>query len=191
MGNNSREDRAKSAMDKADTTSGNYATSATNISGSLVPQLQKEATNPTGYTPTQQNNMLVAGEQGAGGANAGIVGQAGLQAARTHNTGALSGVLDSAARARQQTLSQNALGVQNRQADLQQHQMESAQKGLEGLYGTDVNADLKAQSLVPEDINAATAAAQTGAQQNAQKWVSLLLPKGLQGGSGGDGGQGG
>jgi hypothetical protein len=179
---NSREDRAKSAMNNADTTAGNFATGATNISGSLVPQLQKQATNPTGYTPTQQNNMLVAGEQGAGGANAGITGQAGLQAARTHNTGALSGVLDSAARAKQQTLSQNALGVQNRQADLQQKQMSDAQKELAGLYGTDVNADIKAQSLVPEDLNAANNAAQSGWQQNAQRWYQLAT---RQGGGGG------
>lgn len=179
---NSREDRAKTGMDLATSTAGNYGSQATNIGGALVPQLQKQATNPTGYTPTQQNNMLVAGEQGAGGANAGITGQAALTAARTHNNGALSGVLDSAARMKQQTLSQNALGVQNKQADLQQKQMSDAQKELAGLYGTDVNADLKAQSLVPEDINAANNAAQSGWQQNAQKWYQLAT---RQGGGGG------
>lgn len=186
MGNNSREDRAKTAMDTASSTGNNLGAQGTQISGQLVPQLQKQATNPTGYTPTQQNNMLVAGEQGAGGANAGITGQAGLQASRTHNTGALSGVLDSAARSKQQTLSQNALGVQNKQADLQQKQMADAQKQLGGLYGEDVNADIKAQSLVPEDINAANAAAQSGAQQNAMKWYALAT---RQGGGGGGGGQ--
>lgn len=179
---NSREDRAKAANDTAASTASGLGSQATNISGSLVPQLQKQATNPTGYTPTQQNNMLVAGEQGAGGANAGITGQAGLQASRTHNRGALSGVLDSAARSKQQTLSQNALGVQNKQADLQQKQMADAQKQLGGLYGEDVNADIKAQSLVPEDINAANAAAQSGAQQNAMKWYQLAT---RQGGGGG------
>lgn len=175
---NSREDRAKTGMDTATSTANGLGSQATSIGGALVPQLQKEATNPTGYTPTQQNNMLVAGEQGAGGANAGIVGQAGLTAARTHNNGALSGVLDSAARAKTQQLSTNALGVQNRQADLQQKQMADAQKQLGGLYGEDVNADIKAQSLVPEDINAANSAAQSGWQQNAQKWYGLATRQG-------------
>lgn len=183
---NSREDRAKAANDTAASTASGLGSQATNISGSLVPQLQKQATNPTGYTPTQQNNMLVAGEQGAGGANAGITGQAGLQASRTHNSGALSGVLDSAARSKQQTLSQNALGVQNKQADLQNQQQQSALKQLGGLYGEDVNADINAQKLVPEDINAANAASQTGAQQNAMKWYALAT---RQGGGGGGGGQ--
>ena len=150
----SRTNTAKQAASTASSTGAGYGANATQIGSSLVPQLEKQATNPTGYTPTQQNNMLVAGEQGAGGANAGIVGQAGLQAARTHNTGALSGVLDSAARAKQQTLSQNALGVQNKQADLQQRQMSEAQKGLEGLYGTNVNAQLGNERLVPEDLQA-------------------------------------
>lgn len=149
-----RTQTAKTAASTATTNAGDYGTGASNISGPLVPQLQKQATNPTGYSPTQQNSMLVAGEQGAGGANAGIVGQAGLTGARTHNTGALSGVLDSAARSKQQTLSQNALGVQNKQADLQQRQMSDAQKGLEGLYGTNVNAQLGNERLVPEDLQA-------------------------------------
>lgn len=150
----SRTNTAKQAAGTATSNAGSYGSDASNIGSALVPQLQKQATNPTGYTPTQQNNMLVAGEQGAGGANAGIVGQAGLTAARTHNNGALSGVLDSAARSKQQTLSQNALGVQNKQADLQQRQMDSAQKGLEGLYGTNVNAQLGNERLVPEDLQA-------------------------------------
>lgn len=149
-----RTNTAKQGATTATTNAGDYGTGATNISGSLVPQLQKQATNPTGYSPTDQNNMLVAGEQGAGGANAGIVGQAGLTAARTHNNGALSGVLDAAARAKTQQLSTNALNVSNKNADLKQRQMESAQKGLEGLYGTDVNAQLGNEKLVPEDLEA-------------------------------------
>jgi hypothetical protein len=175
---NSREDRAKSAADNANTTAGTFGAGAQGIGGALVPQLQKMAANPQGFTPTQQNNMLVAGEQGAGGANAGITGQAGLQAASTHNSGALSGVLDSAARSKQQTLSQNALGVANQNANLQNQQEQSALKGLEGLYGTDVNADINAQKLVPEDLSAANAASQTGAQQNAMKWAQIATSAG-------------
>lgn len=150
----SRTNTAKQAASTASSNAGGYGADASNIGGSLVPQLQKQATNPTGFTPTQQNNMLVAGEQGAGGANAGIVGQAGLMAGRTRNNGALSTVLDSAARAKTQQLSQNALGVANQNANLQVKQQADAQKELAGLYGTNVNAQLGNERLVPEDLQA-------------------------------------
>ena len=89
----------------AGASAGGYGAAAKNIGGPLTAQLQQEAANPIGYTPEQTNAQLVAGEQGAGGANASITGQAGLAAGRTKNSAALSGVLDAAARAKTQQLS--------------------------------------------------------------------------------------
>src|SRR5277367_599359 len=155
---NSRSTAAKGAVNSANTTANNYGSGATSIGSTLVPFEQKQLTNPSGINPTDINNMLVAGEQGAGGANAGITGQANLEAARTHNTGALSGVLDQASRNKTQQLSQNALGVQNENTRVKLGQQSEAAKDLGGLYGTDVNAQLKAEGLVPEDINAWTTA---------------------------------
>jgi hypothetical protein len=175
---NSREDRAKTANDQANATASNFSAGATNIGSTLVPFEQKQLTNPSGISPTDKNAMLVAGEQGAGGANAGIAGQAGLTAARTRNTGALSGVLDQAARDKTQQLSSNALGVQNENTKVKLGQQNQAASALSGLYGTDVNADLKAQGLVPEDINAENAAAQSGVQQNAMKWAQIAMGAG-------------
>lgn len=145
---------AQSATNTANTTAGNYGTGAATVGSTLVPELTKEATNPTGLTPTERNNELVAGEQGAGGATAGITGQANLEAARTHNTGALSGVLDEAARAKTRQLSTNALNIENQNTALKESQRQAGLKGLEGTYGTDVGAQLKAEGLVPEDITA-------------------------------------
>jgi hypothetical protein len=149
----------------------------------LVPQLEKQFTTPTGYNPTDVNNMLVAGEQGAGGATGSIVGQANLEAARTRNTGALSGVLDQAARQKQQVLSQNALNVANKQAEQKEKQRQLAAAGLESMYGKDVGAQLEAMKLVPADIGAETEAGKSGWQQNAMNWI-----KTLRGGGGGGGG---
>lgn len=145
---------AQGAATTAAGTGAGYGSAASGIGSSLVPELTKEATNPTGLTPTEKNNELVAGEQGAGGANAGIVGTGNLEAARTHNTGALSGVLDEAARAKTRQLSNTALGVENQNTALKESQRQSGIKGLEGMFGTDVGAQLKAQGLVPEDIKA-------------------------------------
>ena len=118
--------------------------------------------------------MLVAGQQGAGGSNSGIAGQAGLTAARTRNTGALSGVLDQASRNKTQSNSQNALGVQNENTQTKLKQQQEGLSGLEGLYGTDVNAGLKAQSLVPDDIKAWADADRTGWLQNTLGVVNSL-----------------
>jgi hypothetical protein len=162
---NSRVKAAQNATNTATATGAGYGANATNIGSSLVPFEKKQLTNPTGMNPTDINNTLVAGEQGAGGANAGITGQANLEAARTHNTGALSGVLDQASRNKTQQLSQNALGVQNENAKVKLGQQDEAAKNLGGLYGTDVNAQLKAEGLVPADIGAWTQANQTSGLQ--------------------------
>src|SRR5258707_397527 len=80
---------AKDAADTAKTTGAGYGSSATSTAGTLTPVLTKMATNPTGMTPEEKNAELVAGEQGAGGATAGVTGAAGLAANRSNNTGAL------------------------------------------------------------------------------------------------------
>jgi hypothetical protein len=171
---NSRVTAAKAATSTAQSTGSDFASKSNDIGSTLVPQLTQEATHPQGYNPNDLNSMLVAGEQGAGGATSGVTGQANLEAARTHNTGALSGVLDQAARQKQQQLSQNALDVQGKNADLKQRQQQAGLAGLQGIYGTDVNANLKAQGLVPEDIGAWTQAHETGPLQDAEGIVGTV-----------------
>jgi hypothetical protein len=174
---------AQSGVNQANATAANYGGQAAGIGGTLVPALTKESTNPTGFNPNDLNSMLVAGEQGAGGANAGLTGQANLQASRTNNSGALSGVLDQAARAKTQTLSNNALGVQNENAQLKQKQQQAGLQGLQGLYGTDVGAQLKAQGLVPEDINAWANADKTGWLQDTTGMLGALGSLGMGAGA--------
>jgi hypothetical protein len=168
------ENAAQGAAATASGTAAGYGGAATGIGSTLVPFEQKQLTNPSGMNPTDVNNMLVAGEQGAGGANAGITGQGNLEAARTHNTGALSGVLDQASRNKTQQLSQNALGVQNKNAQVKLGQQDEAAKALGGLYGTDVNAQLKAEGLVPEDINSWVSAGKSGWLQNTLGTIDTL-----------------
>jgi hypothetical protein len=120
--------------------------------------------------------MLVQGLGGAGGAASGIAGQAGLAAARTRNVGGQAGILDEAAREKMRTSAGVGLDVATKNAMLQQQQRASALKQLEGLYGTDVGAQLKAQSLVPEDIDAWSKANQTGWMQNTAMMIDALKP---------------
>jgi hypothetical protein len=165
---------AQGAASTAQQTGAQYGNQAAGIGSTLVPQLTQEAQHPTGINPTDLNAMRVAGQQGAGGANAGIAGQAGLTAARTRNTGALSGVLDQAARNKTQASSQANLGIQNENTQTKLKQQQAGLSGLEGLYGTDVNAGLKAQSLVPDDIKAWADADKTGWLQDTLGTLSTL-----------------
>jgi hypothetical protein len=153
---------------------GQYGNQAGQVGAQLVPTLERDINNPTGYTPSQSNAMLVAGEQGAGGATAGVTGQAGLNAMRTRNSGAMSGVLDQAARTRGQTLSENALNVQNQSARLAQSKRADALRQLQGIYGTDVSAQLGAMGQVAPDVNAGVNAGQVGWLQNTEGILKAL-----------------
>jgi hypothetical protein len=159
---------AQNAALTAAQTGAGYGAQAGGIGGMLVPYLESSITNPQGFGPAATNAMLVEGLEGAGGAASGIAGEAGLRAARSRNVGGATGVLDEAAREKMRTSAGVGLDVATKNAMLQQQQRSQAQQQLEGLYGTDVGAQLKAQSLVPEDINAWTNASKTGWLQNVE-----------------------
>lgn len=112
------------------------------LEGFLTPQLEQEATNPEGYTPQQLAYMNTASQQSLGGGVAATTGEANLEAARTRNAGGFQGSVGTADRAAQRQLSQNALGVQERQANLQQAQRQQALSALQSLYGVDNNTAL-------------------------------------------------
>jgi hypothetical protein len=172
---------AKQAAGTDATVAGNQGAAASQINSVLTPQLEKQATNPTGYNPTDLNSMLVASQQGAGGANSGITGQANLTAARTRNAGGFTNALDEAARVKNRQLSQNALGIQNQNANVKLDQQQSAQKALQGLYGTDTSAQLSAMGLVPGAVNSEVNAGNSGWLQNTEGIMNSLgnLGKGV------------
>jgi len=170
----SAQNQASTAAKTASDTGAKYGSTGDQISSSLIPGLEREANTPEGYTPEQMNNQLVAGEEGAGGSTAGITGQANLKAARTRNSAGYTAALDEAARDKTKQLSENALNVQNKSDQLGQEKQMAAQKELGGLYGTDVEANLKAQGLVPEDVNSEVEAGKSGWFQNMTNLISTL-----------------
>jgi hypothetical protein len=165
---------AQNAATTAGTTAAGYGSAATGIGGTLSPILTKEATNPTGLTPTEKNTALVAGEQGAGGATGSVAGAAGLQANRSRNTGALSSVLDAAARAKSQQFSRGAEGVANEDTMLKESNRQAGIRGLQGLYGTNVSAQLGSAGQVGQDVNAEVNANNSGWLQNTLNTVNTI-----------------
>jgi hypothetical protein len=178
----SLQNAAKNANTTAGQVGGQYGGEAQSIGANLIPQLQAEATGNVGLTPTQANNEFVAAQQGAGGATAGVAGAAGLNAGRTRNSAALSGILDQASRNRAMAGSQAGLNIQNQSAEIARQNQARAQNALQGFYGTDVTAQMRAMGLQPEDINAAVNAGKSGWFQNS---IDLLdaLNKGAQTGN--------
>ncbi len=112
---------------------------ASSESGFLDPTLRAEATNPQGYTPQQLAYMNTASQQSLGGGVAATTGQANLETARTRNAGGFQGAVGTANRSAQRQQSQNALGIQKSQADLQQAQRQQALQSLQSLYGMNLS----------------------------------------------------
>lgn len=159
---------------------------ANDLYSKLFPILQGEATNPQGYSPKDVSAMNTASQQSIGGSTAGAVGEGNLAAARTRNAGAFAPALDEAARSGTRQLSENALGIQQKNADLKQKQQQAGIAGLGGLYGQNSDELLKALGLGNEATNTAIKSGQSGWFQNMLAAINALKP----GGGGGGVGQG-
>ena len=216
------QNQAKDQLNQQNQYAAGANTTAGNIYNTLFPQLQQNLTNPTannpelasagtqfqneinnpiglpstsGYSTADKNAMTTASNQSLGGAVAGAVGQGNQTAARTRNAGGYATALDDAVRNAGRTQSQNALGVQEKSADLSAQQQaqdaqlrsqnvnagltglennansisnieNSAMSGMEGLYGQNINELLGMMGMGPNTINAETNAGNNGWLQN-------------------------
>jgi hypothetical protein len=169
---------------------GQAGTEAGQIGASFIPGLERQAQNPTGFTPLEKGRQLTAGAEAIGGVNAGLTGEANLASARTRTAGGFAPALDEAARIKSRQLSTNALGVENQDAILRQKKQQEANQQLGQLYGMDRSNQLRAMGLSDEAINSQVNAGKSGWQQNAMGWINAIKPSGSGGGGGGGGGDG-
>ncbi len=165
---------AKSNKSVADTTAGGFGSQASQIGSSLIPGLERQANNPTGFTPMQKNAMLVSGAESAGGTEAGGRGAAMLQSLRTKNPSGFASALDESARIKGRQLSQNALGVETADARQAQANQARAQQQLQGLYGTDTSNQLRAMGLSDEALRTQLEAGKSGWLQNVEGGIDTL-----------------
>ena len=162
---------AKTNVSTANSTAGEFGNNANEVGASFIPGLEREATNPTGFTPVQKNNQLVSGAEAIGGVNAGLKGEANLATARTRNAGGFAPALDEAARIKSRQLGTNALNVENEDARLAQEKQQFAQKQLGGIYGEDETNRLRAMGLSDEAIQTQLKAGQSGWFQNLTDYM--------------------
>lgn len=110
-------------------------TNANNVYSTLAPTLTHEATNPSGFSPTDLNAMHTAATDSLGGSTAGITGQANLQAARTRNAGAFQPALSEAGRDASRKDAEAAVNIQAQNAQQKEKNRQAGITGLQSLYG--------------------------------------------------------
>jgi len=164
---------ASQAAGTARDTATGFGTEAAGVGSTLVPELKREATAPTGFMPADLNAMDVAAQTGAGGAAGSLAGEASLGAARSRNTGALSGTLGEIARSGTRAASESALGIQAMNAREKARQKSEGLAGLGRVRGEDIHAQIAEQGLVPEDIKAMLEADKSGWGKNLQDWATI------------------
>jgi hypothetical protein len=180
--------RAKDAADTSATTAGNFGSNAGSEHAELTPFYSSEMHAEHGYDPNQINEMLTYAGAGAGGAAGSITGQAGLEAARTRNASGFTKALDEAARDKDKASAGLSEGVAAQDVMGAKQLNQEGAAGMAGLYGEDVNGQLKAMGLENEDINTELQAGKSGWLQNMNDTLSTLAktgsaayPKGFQG----------
>lgn len=164
--------QATNAANTATNTSANLGGEASGIGANLTPFLTQEMLHPQGIGQTGLGAEEAAAQGGAGGAEAGFVGNAAQRAATSRNAGGYQAALADAARSREQAAAGASEGITADNEKLKQQQSQEGAEGLGGLYKTDTSGMLTAEGQVPEDINAETKAGQAGWLQNATSILS-------------------
>jgi hypothetical protein len=159
--------QARTNENAATTAASGYGTNAANEGAELNPFFTQEMRAQHAYTPGQTDEMLTAAEQGAGGAFGGAQGEIERNAARTGNATSVTKSLDEMARDRAKSSAGTSEGIAAQDVLGAKQENQAGAAGLQGLYGTNVNAQLGAMKQSNEDV--ATEQATQG-----QNWLSQL-----------------
>ena len=168
--------QAQQAQQAATTAAGGYGSSAAGANAALTPFFTQEMNAQHSLTPGQENEMLTAAGQGAGGAFGGAEGQINRNAARTGNATGVTKSLDEMARDKAKSAAGTSEGVAAQDVMGAQQLRQQGAQGLQGLYGTDVNAQLNAMKQSSDDINLEN-------QVKGQSWVQQMQGLANLGGS--------
>lgn len=158
----------------AGSTAAGYGANAATESANLTPFYTQEMRATHGFNPNQINEMLTAAEAGGGGATGALEGQAQQESARTRNASGFTKSLDEAARDKAKAAAGASEGIAAQDVMGAKQLNQQGAAGMEGLYGTNVGAQLKAMGQQNEDIGTAVQAGQSGWLQNMQGTLNSL-----------------
>lgn len=166
--------QAGNAFNQATNTADNLGGSATGISGNLTPFLTEEMLNPTGIGQQGLSAETAAAEGSAGGAAAGLTGQAVQRAAASRNAGGYQAALDAASMNRDKAAAGMSEHIAAQNEMLKQDQQQAGAAGLGRLYGIDTSGMLESQGQQARDIGAEAQANNTGWLQNTTSLLRSL-----------------
>lgn len=171
--------QATNNANTAGVTAAGYGSTAAAEGATVNPMLTQEAKASHLFNPNQINELLTSAGAGTGAAEGAAEGEANLEAARTRNAGGFTKALDEAARNRMKTAAGTSEGIAAQDVMGAKQLNQEGITGLEGLYGTNVGAQLKAMGQQNEDIDTAIKAGQSGWMQNTMGMINAL--KGTKG----------
>lgn len=160
---------AKNLFNSANTAAGTYGSAAGSEGAQLNPFYTQEMKATHEFNPNQMNEMLTAAEAGGGGATGALTGQAALEDARTHNASGFTKSLDELARDKSKTAAGASEGIAAQDVMGAKQLNQAGAQGMQGLYGTNVGAQLKAMGQANEDLNT-----EMKADQQAPSWLQSL-----------------
>lgn len=161
-GNESAQSAAKLGVGGAQT----YQGQSGQAFGTLAPALTRDISAPVGFNDQEKATMRTAAAQSGGGSNAGVVGQAGLMAARTRNAGGADAAIQESARESGRQASEAAVGIEVQDAALKQQKAGEAKRAFGQLYGISTGGGNQALGNVASNINA-----DTNAEQASWNWT--------------------
>jgi hypothetical protein len=152
---------------QAQQTAGEFGSNASTEGAALNPFFAQEMRATHSLDPNQQNELLTHAEAGAGGAFGGAEGEMKANAARTGNATTLTKSLDEMARDKAKVAAGTSEGIAAQDVMGAQQLRQQGAAGMQGLYGTNVGAQLGAMKQSNEDVS--TEQATQGAN-----WLSQL-----------------
>jgi hypothetical protein len=144
-----------------------YGSQAATEGAQLNPFFTQEMRATHGYTPGQQNEMLTAAEGSSGAAFGGAQAEAERNAARTGNATSVTKSLDEMAREKAKVASGASEGVAAQDVAGAKQENQEGAAGMQGLYGTNVGAQLGAMKQANSDVA-------TEQQTQGANWVTQL-----------------
>ncbi len=158
--------QASNAANQAGAVGNTLGNEAQGIGANLTPFLTSEMLHPQGLGQEGLAAETGAALGGAGGAAAGLTGQAMQRAAVSRNAGGFQAALADAARSRDKAAAGASEGIAAGNENLKQQQMQEGAAGLGNQYKTDTSGMLTAMGQIPEDVGAEVNAGKSGWLQN-------------------------
>jgi hypothetical protein len=167
LGGGQYNQQARNAAAASSQAAGQYGSNATTEGSQLNPFFAQEMRAQHSLDPTQANELLTAAEAGSGGTFGGVEGEMKANAARTGNATTLNKDLAQLARDKSKTAAATSEGIAAQDVAGAQALRQQGAAGLQGLYGTNVNAQLGAMKQNAEDIK-------TEQATQGQNWLQQL-----------------